>query len=94
MKCPPFPLATHVISEHPYDNRTILIDDGLLDEPIQAIVDGWNFTIPLQRNAYSDTENGIHEEMDLWGLGWLDLEAGILVYQLDNSGCTYELALN
>lgn len=87
-------LGSHVISEHPWDHRSILIDDGVLDFPIHAEVDKWNFNIPLQRNSYTDSLANFHEEFDVVGEGWLDLDNQKLVYKLINSGCRYELELN
>jgi hypothetical protein len=87
-------LGSHVVSEHPDDHQSILIDDGVLDFPIHALVDEWNFTILPQRNGYTDTLANFHEEFDVSGQGWLDMEKQKLVFQLDNTGCRYELDLN
>lgn len=87
-------LGSHVISEHPWDHRSIMIDDGVLDFPIHAEVDGWTFNIPEQRNSYTDSTANFHEEFDVVGQGWLDLDNRKLVYQLQNTGCRYELDLD
>ncbi|MEM0996161.1 MAG: calcium-binding EGF-like domain-containing protein [Bacteroidota bacterium] len=88
-----FVLGTHVITEHPFENRMIVIDDGVLDVPITAEVDGWNFVIPRQQNGYTDPQTNFSEDFEIWGQGWIDLQAGLLIYKLDNTGCEYQLEL-
>ena len=85
---------SHLIREIPFDFRSIEINNQTLARPIHAEVKGWNFIIPEQRNSYADSAIGLTSGLVLSGQGWLDLEAGKLIYQLDNHGCRYELYLN
>lgn len=88
-----FTLGAHEIVASPIHQDEIYIDDGVLDQSIRAVVDGWTFTIPEQEVTYTDSLTQFEVEIDIVGQGWLDLDAGMLVYQFDNNGCRYELVL-
>ncbi len=85
--------AKHRIADYPGDFTKIKIWNSDLDQPLiaDALSDDWNFEIPVQRNSVTDVSTGVVEEVEVSGLGWVDVENNRLIYQLYHCMCRYEL---
>ena len=85
--------TSHRITDYPADLTKITIFNGDLEKPL--IADGrfedWNFDIHPQMNVWTNPETGQTEEVEVSGLGWVDVGNNKLYYKLDHCNCRYEL---
>jgi len=87
-------VEVHRLTESPLGNRYFQIEGYLYDEPIQAEVDGWEFSIPDQFNTLTNPKTGEAEEVQIYGRGWIDHPMNALIFQVFPCECQVELALN
>lgn len=83
----------HRITDYPGDFTLIRIWNSGLDSPLvaDAHFDDWNFDIPAQKNTITDPVSGEVEEVEVSGLGWIDVVNNKLTYQLYHCMCRYEM---
>lgn len=84
-------VPTHKMSESAWGNLFFQIQDGLHEKPIQAEVDGWNFSIRKQNNVLKNPQTGELEPVEVEGYGWIDHSKGVLIYELWHIDCQIEL---
>lgn len=81
----------HRIVEFPGDFTKVKIYNKDFIEPIVAELDGWNLTIPAQRMQAKHNHFAGNPNLEVSGLGWIDLDQNRFVYKLNDGKWRYDL---
>ena len=86
-------VATHSIRESHFGHGFFEIHDDLHETPLLAEVDGWNFTLVELSYQFTDPQTRQKDSTVVTGTGWMDIEKGLITYQMYPHKCQVELRI-
>lgn len=81
------------ITEKRSDYQSVIFRDGVLDQPFEGKVDGWQVNIHPQTNSFTEKASGKRYNVMISGKAWIDLSQNKLSYKFDDHGCQYSFVL-